>query len=72
MEKIYTEYEMEQELTNRGHNILDEDGCTDSVEVVDLAVSLYGFNSTLNEDEMLEFTGDFGEQKEIIGGKENV
>lgn len=57
--KIYLEDEMEQELIKRGHNIYDSDECIDSSEVCSIAVELYGFHSSLNSDEILEFSGTF-------------
>lgn len=58
-EKVYLEDEMEQELIKRGHDIYDSDKCIDSTEVCSIAIELYGFRSRLNEDDVLEFTGNF-------------
>jgi hypothetical protein len=44
---IYSEAEMEKYLESKGHGVNDSEGCTDSVEVIEIALSL-GFESLLN------------------------
>ena len=49
-----TETEMETKLINMGFIITDESGCTDSVEVIELALSI-GYSAILQTNETYIF-----------------
>ena len=57
--RVFLEDNMEEELIKRGYNIFDDERCIDSSKVCHIACDWYGFETEMNDNGVLIFTGNF-------------
>lgn len=51
-----TENEMEKFLKDNGYDILDEEGCVDSVKVSDIAIDILGYSAEISDSGIIIYS----------------